>query len=68
MEYGSMKAVTGGMLWTILVIIIGILALALFWLFLSGVGESVEGLFVKLMEGFKETIKSLLPAWLRWFL
>jgi flagellar basal body-associated protein FliL len=61
-----MKGVTGGLLWTILVIIIGIVALALFWLFLTGLGESVEDLFNKLVLGFKEMIKSLLPSWLRW--
>jgi hypothetical protein len=61
-----MKGVTGGLLWTILVIIVGIAALLLFWLFLSGLGESVGDLFSKLVLGFKEMIKSLLPSWLRW--
>jgi len=62
------KAVTGGMLWTILVIIIGIVAIALLWLFLSGMGEEVEDIFGKFVQAFKSMIKDLLGPWLGWIL
>lgn len=63
-----MKAVTGGMLWTILVIIIGIVAIALLWLFLSGTSKDVESIFTNLVDAFKRMIKDLLGPWLGWIL
>ncbi|MDI6825810.1 MAG: hypothetical protein QMD36_01285 [Candidatus Aenigmarchaeota archaeon] len=68
MGYDSMKAVTGGMLWTILVIIIGIVAIALLWLFLSGTSKDVESIFTNLVDAFKRMIKDLLGPWLGWIL
>lgn len=62
------KAVTGGMLWTILIIIVGIAAIALLWLFMSGVGEELPDIFGKLVDNFKKSIKSLLGPWLGWIL
>ena len=61
MGYDSMKkGVEGGLFWTILIIIVGIVAVILLWLFLSGVSERVPDLFDQLMENFKQMIKGLL--------
>lgn len=69
MGYDSMKkAVTGGMLWAILVIIIGIVAIILLWLFLSGVIEDVPDMFNDLVNNFKEMMKDLLGPFLGWIL
>ena len=69
MGYDSMKkAVTGGMLWVILVIIIGIVAIILFWLFLSGMADEVPDMFDDLVENFKEMIKDLLGPYMSWIL
>ena len=62
-----MKAVTGGMFWTILVIAIGIAMILLFWLFLTGVGEGITPLFNQMVESLKETIKGLIGP-LGWIL
>ena len=62
-----MKAVTGGMFWTILVIAIGIAMILLFWLFLTGVGEGITPLFNKMVDNLKESIKSLIGP-LGWIL
>jgi len=62
------KAVTGGMLWTILIIIIGIVAIILFWIFLSGVSKEVPDMFNALVNNFKSMIKSLLGPWLGWIM
>jgi len=62
------KAVTGGMLWAILVIIIGIVAIILFWLFLSGMADEVPGMFNDLVDNFMVMIKDLLGPYLGWIL
>ena len=62
------KAVTGGILWTILLIIIGIAVIILFWLFLSGVTEQVPDIFDNLVKSFKSMIKDLLGPWLGWII
>ena len=54
------RGVTGGIWWTIVLIIIGIVAIALFWLFFKSGGEKVSSLFSMMVTGFKETIRSLL--------
>ena len=62
-----MKAVTGGMFWTILIIAIGIVAILLLWLFLTGIGEEIPSLFNKMVDNLKESIKSLIGP-LGWIL
>ena len=62
------KAVTGGIYWTILLIIIGIAVIILFWLFLSGVTEQVPDIFANLVTSFKSMIKDLLGPWLGWII
>ena len=60
------KAVTGGMLWTIIMIIIGIAAIALLWLFISGAGGALEEQFDNLIDSFKNAICDLIPGSLGW--
>ncbi len=50
------KGVTGGMLWVIVTIIIGIVAIALLWLFIFGGSEKIAGEFGNLIDVFQGVI------------
>jgi len=60
------KAVTGGMLWTIIIIVIGILGIALLWLFLNKAGTSITEQFDNLVEGFKGAICRMIGGIAGW--
>ena len=62
------KAVTGGMLWTIIVIVIGILGIALLWLFLNKAGGSITEQFDNLVEGFKSAMCRMIGGLAGWVL
>ena len=51
-----MKGVSGGMQWTIISIIIGIIAIALLIIFMTSAGKSVTGLFSGLVSAFTNMI------------
>ncbi len=50
------KAVTGGMLWTMIIIVIGILGIALLWLFLTKSGSAISEQFDTMVQGFKDAM------------
>jgi hypothetical protein len=62
------KAVTGGMLWTIIIIVIGILGIALLWLFLNKAGTSIAEQFDNLVEGFKGAMCKMIGGLAGWVL
>jgi Flp pilus assembly pilin Flp len=47
-----MKAVSGGMLWTVITIVVGIVAIALLIVFVTGAGNAVVGMFSGLTDAF----------------
>jgi hypothetical protein len=49
-----MKAVSGGMLWTIITIVVGIVAIALLVIFVTGAGNAIVGMFSGLVDAFSK--------------
>ena len=47
-----MKAVSGGMLWTVITIVVGIVAIALLVIFVTGAGNAIVGMFSGLVDSF----------------
>lgn len=62
------KAVIGGLMWTILLIIIGVLGVALLWLFLTGAGETIVGQFENLVDSFKRAMCNMIGGMAGWML
>jgi len=55
-----MKAVSGGMLWTVITIIVGIVAVVLLVVFVLGAGNSVVGMFSGLVTSFSKLTCSII--------
>ena len=49
-----MKAVSGGMLWTVITIVVGIVAIALLIVFVTGAGNAFIGMFSGLVDSFSK--------------
>ena len=55
-----MKGVSGGMQWTIITIIIGAVAIALFIIFMTSAGKSVTAMFGSLIDSFSQIMCSVI--------
>lgn len=55
-----MKGVSGGMQWTIITIIIGAVAIALFIIFMTSAGKSVTGMLGGLIDSFSQVMCSVI--------
>jgi len=55
-----MKGVTGGMKWTIISIVIGIIAVALLWLFLTGAGKAMIAIFPGLIDAAMSMVSTII--------
>lgn len=55
-----MKGVSGGMQWTIITIIIGAVAIALFIIFMTSAGKSVTAMFGSLTDSFGQVMCSVI--------
>jgi hypothetical protein len=55
-----MKAVAGGMKWTIITIIVGIIAIALLIIFMTSAGKSITGMLGDLIDSFGNVMCSVI--------
>mgnify|MGYP005646299317 CR=1 FL=1 len=60
------KGVSGHLMAAILVIITGIIAAVIFYIFISGAGGRIEQSWAKLQDQFKQAICDMIPGTIRW--
>lgn len=60
------KGISGHLMATILVIITGIIAVILFYIFISKSGEQIQQGWSKLADQFRQTICDMIPGLLKW--
>ncbi len=60
------KGISGHLMAAILVIIVGIIALVLFYIFLSKTGEQIQQGWSKLEARFREALCGMIPSAVRW--